>query len=178
MLNGVTNAGDAMTTTVQHMDTEAETGASADTPGGPPQPTAPAELDAALLRLAAAVPAGAQQPARPAWQTSLLIALTAALIAAATAGYVALRADIATLGTNLRTEIAAVEQKIADSENSLRTEIAAVENSLGAEIAAVEQKVADVENSLRTEMQTGFREVNATLLDHPTRPPGREPATN
>ena len=153
MPNGVTNPGDAMTTTVQHMDTDAEAGASADTPGGPPQPTAPSDLNEALLRLAAAIPAGAQQSARPAWQTSLLIALAAALIAAATAGYIALRADIATLGTSLRTEI-------ANAESSLRTEIAAVENSL------------------RTEMQTGFREVNATLLDHTDRLARLEAATD
>ena len=149
-----------MATILEDMDTGNDVGASS----AKPPADAPVVLDdATLARLAAIMHAGGPHPARPAWQTSLLVTLAGALIAAATAGYFSLRGDIATLGTSLRTEIAAVEE-------SLRTEIAAVEESLRAEIAAGDA-------SLRTEMQTGFREVNAILLDHTDRLARLEAAT-
>ena len=160
-----------MATIVEDMNADNSAGASS----AMPPADAPIVLDdATLARLAAFMHAGGHQPARSAWQTSLLVTLAGALIAAATAGYFSLRGDIATLGTSLRTEIAAVEE-------SLRTEIAAVDASLRAEIAAgdasLRTEIAAVEESLRTEMQTGFREVNAILLDHTDRLARLEAAT-
>ena len=181
-----------MATIVEGMDAGAGAAAS-------PQSMAPVVLDDATLeRLAALLRAG-QQPARPAWQMSLLVTLAGALIAAATAGYLSLRGDIASLGvgvraenaaleTGLRSEIAAVEEslrseiaaveeslrsEIAAVEESLRSEIAALGESLRSEIAAVEEslrsEIAAVEGSLRTELREFRAEFNEVALDHTQR---------
>ena len=152
-----------MATIVEDMDTDA---------AAAPQSTAPVALDdASLVRLAAML-RPSLQPTRPAWQTSLLVTLAGALIAAATAGYLSLRGDIASLGTSLRAEIAAVDTslraEIAAVDTSLRAEIAAGEASLRAEIAAVEEnlraEIASVEGNLR-EFRAEFTEVALDLTE-------------
>ena len=76
---------------------------------------------------------------------------------------------INTLGTELRSEIATLEtslrSEIGDLETGLRGEMATLETSLRGEIGDLRSEIGD----LRSEMQAGFREVNATLLDHTDR---------
>ena len=142
-----------MATILEDMDT----GAAA-----APQSTAPVALDDASLQRLAAMLRPSLQPTRPAWQTSLLITVAGALIAAATAGYLSLRGDIASLGTSLRAEIAA-------GDASLRAEIASVEENLRAEIAAgdasLRAEIASVEESLRTELREFRAEFTEVALD-------------
>ena len=128
-----------MATIVERVEDDAGSGAEQ-------QPAAPLVIDDATLeRLAVLLRAGQPQPpSRSAWQTSLLITLAGALIAAATAGYLSLRGDIASLGTSLRAEI-------ASGDSSLRAEIAAVEESL------------------RTELREFRAEFNEVALDHTQR---------
>lgn len=106
--------------------------------------------DTTLARLAALMNAN-QPPARPAWQAPLLATLVGAVILGATTGYFSLRSSITDLGDSLRTEIGSVE-------NSLRTEMGRIEDSLRTEIA-----------NHRAETREGFKQVNATLLDHTDR---------
>ena len=179
-----------MATIVEDMDTDA---------AAAPQSTAPVALDDASLERLAAMLRPSLQPTRPAWQTSLLITVAGALIAAATAGYLSLRGDIASLGTSLRAEIAAgdaslraeiasvdsgLRAEIASVEENLRAEIAAGDASLRAEIASVEEnlraeiasvdsglraEIASVEESLRTELREFRAEFNEVALDHTER---------
>ena len=69
---------------------------------------------------------------------------------------------INTLGTELRSEIATLE-------TSLRSEIGDLETGLRGERATLETSLRGEIGDLRSEMQAGFREVNATLLDHTDR---------
>ncbi len=69
---------------------------------------------------------------------------------------------INTLGTELRSEIGDLRSEVATLETSLRGEIA----TLGTELRS---EMDTLETGLRGEMQAGFREVNATLLDHTDR---------
>ena len=66
-----------------------------------------------------------------------------------------LRAEIGSLGTELRTEL-------RSEVGSVRTEI----GSLGTELRT---ELRSEIGSVRAEMQAGFREINATLLDHTDR---------
>ena len=153
-----------MATIVEDMDTDA---------AAAPQSTAPVALDDASLERLAAMLRPSLQPTRPAWQTSLLITVAGALIAAATAGYLSLRGDIASLGTSLRAEISTVEEnlraEIAAGDASLRAEIAAGDASLRAEIASVEEnlraEIASVEENLRTELREFRAEFTEVSLD-------------
>ena len=106
--------------------------------------------DATLDQLATVLQAKLTKP-RPAWQTSLLVAVAGALIIAATTAYFSLHNDITQLGTSLRTDM-------NNQGASLRSEIGSLRTDMN-----------DLEANLRAEMQAGFRQVNATLLDHTDR---------
>ena len=88
-----------MATIVEDMNTGADAAAAV------PQPSAPVVFDDASLDRLADLLRARIHPTRPAWQTTLLVTLAGALIAAATAGYLSLRGDIASVEENLRAEL-------------------------------------------------------------------------
>ncbi|WP_419944400.1 hypothetical protein [Candidatus Poriferisodalis sp.] len=118
-----------------------------------PDPTHPA--DTAHSPPAATRAHGASTRARPRGHRDRSSTLIAALITV-------LGALITVLGALLIWQLNAMNHNIDSLSRDLRNEISGVETSLRNEISGVE-------TSLRAEMQAGFREVNATLLDHTDR---------
>ena len=76
---------------------------------------------------------------------------------------------INTLGTELRSEMDTLETGLRGEIGGLRSEMDTLETSLRGEIATLGTELRGEIGDLRSEMQAGFREVNATLLDHTDR---------
>ena len=83
-----------------------------------------------------------------------------------------LRAEIGSVRAVLRSEMGSVRSEMG----SVRAEIGSVRAVLRSEIGSVRSEIGSVRavlrseiGGLRAEMQAGFREINATLLDHTDR---------
>ncbi|WP_419838110.1 hypothetical protein [Candidatus Poriferisodalis sp.] len=73
---------------------------------------------------------------------------------------------IEALATELRTEMRA---EIGSLRTEMQTEIGSLRTEMQTEIGSLRTEMRAEIGSLRAEMQAGFREINATLLDHTDR---------
>ncbi len=78
-------------------------------------------------------------------------------------------ARIDDLATELRAEIGGLRTETQTEIGSLRSEIGALRTEMQTEIGAMRTEMRSEIGALRAEMQAGFREINATLLDHTDR---------
>ena len=134
------------------MPTYVETTAAMNPPAEPPRPAA-ADLPVHTLHPNARRPGSAAVS-----PNSILGALAVALV---TAMFSVLMWQINSLGNRIdgqSARINAQSERIETLASELRAEMGALETGLRAEMG-----------SLRAEMHAGFREVNATLLDHTDR---------
>ena len=137
------------------MPTYVETTAAMNPPAEPPRPAAAAAADLPVHTLHP----NARRPGSAAVSpNSILGALAVALV---TAMFSVLMWQINSLGNRIDGQSARIDaqsERIETLASELRAEMGALETGLRAEMG-----------SLRAEMHAGFREVNATLLDHTDR---------
>ena len=137
------------------MPTYVETTAAMNPPAEPPRPAAAAAADLPVHTLHP----NARRPGSAAVSpNSILGALAVALV---TAMFSVLMWQINSLGNRIDGQSARIDaqsERIETLASELRAEMGALETGLRAEMG-----------SLRAEMHAGFREVNASLLDHTDR---------
>ena len=137
------------------MPTYVETTAAMNPPAEPPRPAAAAAADLPVHTLHPNTRRPGSAAVSP---NSILGALAVALV---TAMFSVLMWQINSLGNRIDGQSARIDaqgERIETLASELRAEMDALETGLRAEMG-----------SLRAEMHAGFREVNATLLDHTDR---------
>ena len=155
------------------MPTYVETTAAMNPPAEPPRPAAAAAADLPVHTLHP----NARRPGSAAVSpNSILGALAVALV---TAMFSVLMWQINSLGNRIDGQSARIDalsdridaqsERIETLASELRAEMDALETGLRAEMGALETGLRAEMGSLRAEMHAGFREVNATLLDHTDR---------